>query len=72
VSEQTKAAKDLRQAGDLLDVLLEDRPADVQVAWEALAHNASAAKLVRRATGRLAPELRERLPSRTPGSGSGV
>ncbi len=72
VSEQTKAAKDLRQAGDLLDVLLEDRPADVQAAWEALAPNASAAKLVGRATGRLAPELREQLPSRTPGSGSGV
>jgi hypothetical protein len=36
VSEQTKAAKDRRQAGALLEVLLPDRPGDVLAAWEAL------------------------------------
>ncbi|MBW8873656.1 MAG: nucleotidyltransferase domain-containing protein [Acidobacteria bacterium] len=66
VSEQTKAAKDLRQAGDLLDVLLEDRPADILAAWETLTSKGSATKSVHRAMGRLAPELRERLTSRLP------
>ena len=66
VSEQTKAAKDLRQAGDLLDVLLEDRPADIRAAWDTLARKASVVKAVNRVTGRLAPELRERLFSRLP------
>ncbi|HEX4966080.1 MAG TPA: GSU2403 family nucleotidyltransferase fold protein [Thermoanaerobaculia bacterium] len=63
VSEQTKAAKDLRQAGNLLDVLLEDRPADVQAAWKALERITSMANAVRKVTARLAPELRGRLPS---------
>lgn len=62
VSEQTKAAKDLRQAGDLLEVLLEDRPADVVRAWEDLARNSSAAKTVREAMKRLPPAIQERLP----------
>jgi hypothetical protein len=61
VSEQTKVAKDLRQAGDLLDLLLEDRPEDITMAWEALSRSSAAMKTVREATGRLAPELRERL-----------
>jgi hypothetical protein len=61
VSEQTKAVKDLRQAGDLLDLLLEDRPGDVVVAWEALSRRSAAVKTVREALGRLAPELCERL-----------
>jgi len=33
---QTKARKDLLQASQLLEVLLEDRPSDVIAAWEAL------------------------------------
>jgi len=61
VSEQTKAAKDRRQAGDLLEVLLEDRPTDVSVAWETLAHRASPAKTVQTAIGRLSPDLQGRL-----------
>ncbi len=56
VSEQTKALKDLRQGGDLLEVLLEDRPDDLPPAWDDLAHNPSVVKTVRRAIGRLAPE----------------
>jgi hypothetical protein len=63
VSEQTKAAKDRRQAGDLLDLLLADRPDDLLVAWEALAPHAAAAKAVRSALGHLSAELRSRLAS---------
>lgn len=61
VSEQTKAAKDLRQVGALLDVLLEDRPGDVALAWEALQSHPAAVETVREALARLDPEVRERL-----------
>ncbi|MFL6192730.1 MAG: GSU2403 family nucleotidyltransferase fold protein [Thermoanaerobaculia bacterium] len=66
VSEQTKAVKDLRQGGDVLDLLLEDRPGDVSVAWEALARSPGAAKAVRAAMARLDPALRERLEQALP------
>jgi hypothetical protein len=61
VSEQTKAAKDLRQAGAVLEVLFEDRPGDVLAAWEALLHAPANAKAVRKAMDRLPLELVERL-----------
>jgi hypothetical protein len=61
VSEQAKALKDLRQAGDLLEVLLEDRPGDLPPAWEDLVHNPSVVKTVRRMIGRLAPEIQAEL-----------
>jgi hypothetical protein len=61
VSEQTKAAKDRRQAGDLLEILLEDRLGDLESAWGALIRNASVAKAVRAAIGRLSPDLQDRL-----------
>jgi hypothetical protein len=61
VSEQTKAVKDLRQAGELLNVLLEDRPSDLPPAWEALQRQPAAVAAVREALERLDPELRERL-----------
>jgi len=35
VSQQVKAGKDLQQVGELLDVLLQDRPGDVWIALEA-------------------------------------
>ncbi len=63
VSEQAKAAKDLRQAGDLLDLLLADRPGDLPIAWEALQRRGTAAKSVQKAVERLDPEQRERLRS---------
>lgn len=66
VSEQTKAAKDLRQAKDLLDLLLEDRPDDLGIAWEALQSRGTAAKSVQKAVERLDPEMRERLRSVVP------
>ena len=61
VSEQTKAAKDRRQAGDLLEVLIEDRPIDLPMAWEAMVRSASATKTVQTAIGRLSPDLQGRL-----------
>jgi hypothetical protein len=66
VAEQTKAAKDLRQAGDLLDVLLADRPGDVAAAWEALVPSASAATTVHAALARLPADLRGRLAEVVP------
>ena len=64
VSEQTKAAKDRRQAGDLLEVLLEDRPGDLLPAWQVMARNASAAKTVRTALRRLPTDLQDQLKGR--------
>jgi len=65
VSEQTKAAKDLRQAGDLLDLLLDDRPDDVRSAWEALTSRPRALGAVRTAAQRLPAELQEKLAETT-------
>jgi hypothetical protein len=59
VSEQPKARKDLRQSADLLEVLIEDRPADVRKAWRSLP--ARMLPGVRRAVRRLDPSLREAL-----------
>jgi len=69
VSEQTKAAKDLHQAGDLLDLLLDDRPDDIRMAWEAFARRpdaANAAGTVRAAIRRLPAELQARLEEGLP------
>ena len=66
VSEQTKAAKDLRQAGDLLEVLLEDRPGDLLVAWDALSRHPSRLRTVVAAIRKLVPELQEKLVARSP------
>ncbi len=72
VSEQTKALKDLRQAGDLLEVLLEDRPGDLPPAWEDVAHNPSVVKTVQRSISRLAPELQESLERAIPRSTASI
>jgi hypothetical protein len=70
VSEQTKAAKDRRQAGAVLEVLLLDRPGDVLTAWEALHRSPAVVKTVRKAMDRLPPELRRDLAERlTPTGG---
>ncbi len=61
VTEQAKAAKDLRQAGQLIELLLDDRPEDVAVAWEGLRESGSVARRVRAAAGRLDPGARDRL-----------
>lgn len=64
LSEQTKAAKDLRQAGDLLEVLLEDRHGDVLVAWEALSRHPGPRKVVDSAFRRLPADVQEGLWAR--------
>lgn len=64
---QVKAVKDLRQAAQLLTVLVEDRPGDLGVAWEALSGRARLAKTVRRMAARLEPELRARVVEIVPG-----
>ena len=61
VAEQAKAAKDLRQAGLLIEVLLDDRPADLSLAWEAMKRSKSATRKALEAIRRLEPEIRERL-----------
>jgi hypothetical protein len=52
-SEQTKSRKDVRQAEQLLDVLAEDRPDDLQRAWEALSARGSMRRTIRTALARL-------------------
>jgi hypothetical protein len=66
VSEQTKAAKDLRQAGAVLEVLIEDRAGDVLAAWEVLLRSPARAKVVRKAMDQLAPDVLEALLQRLP------
>lgn len=66
VSEQAKAVKDRRQAGDLLEVLLEDRPFDVTAAWEALGTRPAVREGARRVFPRLSQELQERLAQTLP------
>lgn len=62
VSEQVKARKDLRQAAQVLEVILEDRPGDTLAAWQAL--RPSMARLVRRGCMLLDANLREKLAAR--------
>lgn len=52
VSEQAKARKDMAQAQQLLEVLTEDRPEDLDEAQQALAKRPGMLKVVRAATGR--------------------
>ncbi|HEX7705068.1 MAG TPA: GSU2403 family nucleotidyltransferase fold protein, partial [Thermoanaerobaculia bacterium] len=59
VSEQPKARKDLRQAAQLLEVLLADRPADVTRAWHRLPPKM--VSTVRRSLRQLDEPLREAL-----------
>lgn len=61
-SETTKRAKDIVQAGQLLDALLVDRPADVALAWEALEQRAASwAKRARAQARHLPSEVGEPL-----------
>jgi len=50
---QAKAAKDLRQASSLIEVLAEDRPDDLAWAWQALQTYPKVGKRVQKAIGRL-------------------
>lgn len=58
--QAVKARKDLVQAGQLLEVLVEDRPGDLVAAWAALTQRADeGAELARRSLARLNADLRE-------------
>ncbi len=52
LSEQTKARKDVRQATQLLEVLLEDRPEEIRAAWDALERRPRDRSIVRKALAR--------------------
>ncbi len=65
VSEQVKARKDLRQARQLIEVLLDDRPSDLANAWRALAEDQAVRRKVLASLPRLDPELRDRLEAAT-------
>lgn len=52
-SEQAKARKDVRQAEQLLDVLIADRPADIRHAWRAAAERRGFARTIRAALRKL-------------------
>ena len=58
---QTKARKNLLQASQLLEVLLEDRPSDVIAAWEALKNYRGVKKKVLDAATRIEPEVKKSL-----------
>ena len=59
---QTKAKKDVLQAGQLIEVLLDERPDDLDRAWRSLPAGGTR-KAVSRAATRLDPDLRKRLDS---------
>lgn len=61
---QAKARKDLLQAEQLLAVLLTDRPADIEEAWERLAQARKFARLAREAAAFLPDQIRSSLMRR--------
>lgn len=60
-SEAAKSNKDLRQAEQVLDVLLDDRPGDVVSAWAALTRRRSLSRGARASMPRLSATVGERL-----------
>jgi len=60
VAMQTKVAKDLAQAAALIEVLLDDRPGDLDLAWSAVASRKVRATMIA-ATRAIEPSLRRRL-----------
>lgn len=60
VGFQNKVRKDLAQARQILEVLLEDRPDDLAIAWRALAEHPKAVAKVRKSLGQM-PDLLPRL-----------
>ena len=58
---QTKARKDLLQASQLLEVVLEDRPSDIVAAWEALKDYRGVKKKILDAATRIDPEVKKDL-----------
>ncbi len=60
-TEQTKARKDLAQAAQVFEVLLEDRPQDFAPAWEPVTRTRSPRRRILAAMRRLDPGLQRRL-----------
>jgi hypothetical protein len=60
-SEAAKARKDLRQAEQLCEVLLEDRPGDLEAAWSALPPRGRILRGARKARSRMDVSLAARL-----------
>jgi hypothetical protein len=58
---QTQARKDLLQASQLLEILLEDRPSDVVAGWEALKDYRGVKKKILDAATRIEPGVKKRL-----------
>lgn len=63
VSEAAKSSKDIRQASALLDVLLDDRPGDVEAAWDALVRRGGMQRAVKAVIRTLDDPLRDRITS---------
>lgn len=61
-SEAAKSRKDLRQAEQILEVLIDDRPEDIDAAWAELARRKSMLRGAKASLRKIAPALRERLP----------
>ena len=61
MAEQVKARKDLAQATQVLEVLIEDRPQDLTAAWKSVKQTKSPQRRIRAAARRLDPDLRRRL-----------
>ena len=60
-SEAAKSKKDLRQAEQVLEVLADDRPADITAAWAELVQRRSLLRGVKTSLKQLAPKAIERL-----------
>jgi hypothetical protein len=60
-SEAAKARKDIRQAEQLIGLLVEDRPGDLSSAWEALQSRKTLLRGARSALRKIAPSVRSRL-----------
>ena len=60
-TQQTKARKDLDQAAQVLEVLLEDRPQDLAPAWEPIQRTKSQQRRIRSALRHVDADLRRRL-----------
>ena len=61
VSSHAKVAKDLRQAGQLAEVLLDERPDDLTRAWQALKRHGKARRQIRRTLEKLEGSVGEAL-----------
>lgn len=67
-AETAKARKDIRQAEQVLDVLLDDRPGDLLSAWSALQARGGMLRKTRAALKKVDASIRARLAATIPGA----